>query len=170
VTRRIAITLLLLVSPLLVALVFSYELIKVDFTSFMEDQPGVSYQEVAAVPAPAGAVPRGGLSASTARGVPVNPVVADDVSLQRGKILFNINCTVCHGEGGKGDGPMAEKFDDPKPVDLTSAKAQALEDGEIFLTISRGFGTMMPMSENLTPRERWDVVNYVRQLAGGAGR
>ncbi len=169
-TKRIAITLALFAIPLFAGLLFTYELVKVEFPSFMEDQPGVSYQEAAAIPEVSGVVPRGGLSASTAGGVPNNPVAPDAVSLQRGAILFNIHCVVCHGENGAGDGPIADKFDDPKPAELAGTRVTSLEDGEVFLEISRGFGTMMPMSENLTARERWDVVNYVRQLPATASK
>jgi len=37
-------------------------------------------------------------------------------------------------------------------------------DGSVYLTIAQGFGQMPSLAENLTPRERWDVVNYVRTL------
>ncbi len=169
-TRRIVITLVLLVTPFVLGLMFTYELIKVDFTSFMEDQPGVNYQEQAPIPAPAGVVPVGGKGAYVTRGVPTNPIPVDEVSLQRGAILYNIHCAVCHGDTGQGDGPMAEKFEKPKPADLNSTHATSLQDGEVYLVISRGFGTMPPLSENLTARERWDVVNYVRQLSASASQ
>ncbi|NOZ05642.1 MAG: cytochrome c [Chloroflexi bacterium] len=169
-TRRIIITLVLLITPLVLGLIFTYELVKVDFTSFMEDQPGVSYQEKASIQAPVGAVPVGGKSVYVTRGVPTNPIPADEVSLQRGAVLYNINCALCHGDTGQGDGPIGEKFEKPKPANLTGTRVTSLQDGEVYLEISRGFGTMPPMSENLTARERWDVVNYVRQLSASASQ
>jgi hypothetical protein len=52
-----------------------------------------------------------------------------------------------------------------KPADLTGPVVRALSDGAIFLTISNGkLPFMVPMNENLTVRERWDVVNYLRTL------
>ena len=52
-----------------------------------------------------------------------------------------------------------------KPADLTGLPVQSLSDGGIFLTISNGIQGKMPaLNENLTVRERWDVVNYVRTL------
>jgi mono/diheme cytochrome c family protein len=40
-----------------------------------------------------------------------------------------------------------------------------MSDGTIYITISQGYGTMPPLRENLNPRERWDVVNYVKTLS-----
>lgn len=37
---------------------------------------------------------------------------------ERGKLLYRIHCASCHGEGGTGDGPMAELLRVPPP-DLT---------------------------------------------------
>ncbi len=169
-TRRIIITLVLLVAPLVLGLMFTYELVRVDFTSFMEDQPGTNYQENATIPEVVGVVPVGGKGVYVTRGVPANPIPADEVSLQRGSVLFNIHCALCHGETGQGDGPVAENFEKPKPANLTGTRVTSLRDGEVYLEISRGFGTMGPMSENLTARERWDVVNYVRQLSASASQ
>ena len=51
------------------------------------------------------------------------------------------------------------------PADLTSPVVRSLSDGAIFLTISNGkLPYMVPLNENLTVRERWDVVNYLRTL------
>jgi mono/diheme cytochrome c family protein len=41
---------------------------------------------------------------------------------------------------------------------------QARSDQHIFLVLTRGWGLMPSMAENLSPVERWDVVNYVRSL------
>ena len=52
-----------------------------------------------------------------------------------------------------------------KPADLTNPAVQFLSDGAIFLTITNGIPGFMPaLNENLTVRERWDVVNFVRTL------
>jgi mono/diheme cytochrome c family protein len=94
---------------------------------------------------------------------PVNPVLADEVSLQRGAILYGIHCQVCHGAQGHGDGPLARYFD-RTPQNLTGPQITAEFDGSVYLTIAQGFGQMPSLAENLTPRERWDVINYVRTL------
>ena len=97
--------------------------------------------------------------------LPANPIKADDASLTRGKELFTINCQLCHGATGEGEGPVAPFLIKYKPANLTSPLIKAFTDGQIFMTITNGVPDRMPpFNENLTVTERWDVVNYVRTL------
>ena len=145
-------------------LLFSYDVIKVDWVAFMEIQPSFKPMEKP-LPVPALSIPVEGPAYISSLGPPANPVPADDASIARGAELFQIHCTACHGTGGKGDGPVAPFLQNKKPVDLTGPIATALNDGAIFLTVSNGTpGGMPALNENLTVRERWDVVNYVRTL------
>jgi mono/diheme cytochrome c family protein len=100
-----------------------------------------------------------------ALGAPANPVEADTASLARGAELYAVHCKMCHGEAGKGNGTIAPFLINYKPADLTSDLIKSKTDGSIFLTISNGVDGRMPaLNENLTVRERWDVVNYIRAL------
>jgi mono/diheme cytochrome c family protein len=90
--------------------------------------------------------------------VPANPN-----SLQRGRVLSDINCALCHGPKGDGNGGLSGFFN-PKPFNLTGAQVQALSDQQFFTVISNGFGVMPPLHENLDVEQRWDVVNWVRTL------
>jgi mono/diheme cytochrome c family protein len=97
-------------------------------------------------------------------GAPVNPVEADGVSVERGARLYDINCSFCHGSAGMGDGVIGTFFT-YKPADLTAARVQDKSDGAIFMVISNGVAERMPaLNENLTVRDRWDVVNFIRTL------
>jgi mono/diheme cytochrome c family protein len=96
-------------------------------------------------------------------GAPVNPVEADEVSLERGELLYGVNCALCHGESGQWNGSIAQLLAKKKPTDLTSDVVQVKSDGSFFLVISNGVPETMPaLNENLTVRDRWDVVNFVR--------
>jgi mono/diheme cytochrome c family protein len=148
--------------PFLIVLLFTFEVIKIPFTTDMGNQSSVGYQEGPRILPPDGAVPVQGLSV-IAEEFPVNPVPADEVSLQRGRILYDIYCQLCHGALGHGDGPLAQFFD-RTPQNLTSPQITAEFDGSVYLTVVQGFGQMLSLAEDLTPRERWDVVNYVRTL------
>ncbi len=89
-----------------------------------------------------------------------NPIPATAASINTGKQLFMIYCTPCHGTSGTGNGTVGEKLS-VRPFDLTSEGVQALPDGFIFgyLTFR---GTVMPSYANdLSPTERWHVVNYL---------
>lgn len=152
----------LVLTPFIIGILFTYEIIRVPFSTDMAEQISVGYQEGPRLQPPVGAVPIQGLSVIPEE-FPVNPIIPDDTSLQRGEILYLIHCEVCHGPNGHGDGPLASFFD-RTPQNLTGPQITAEFDGSVYLTIVQGFGQMPALSENLTSRERWDVVNYVRTL------
>jgi mono/diheme cytochrome c family protein len=152
----------IVLTPFVVGLLFTFEVIKLPFPTDMADQVSVAYQEGPRGLPAEGAVPVQGLSVVPEE-FPTNPIPADEVSLQRGAILYGIHCQLCHGDQGHGDGPLADRFE-RTPENLTGPTIAAEFDGAVYLTISQGFGQMPSLSENLTPRERWDVVNYVRTL------
>jgi mono/diheme cytochrome c family protein len=142
---------------------WAYDVVKIDFISFMEIQPSFDVQEKP-LPVPARSIPVEGPAFIPNMGAPNNPVPADDVSISRGKTLFTINCIMCHGETGEGNGPIGALIAN-KPANLTSIITQSKTDGALFLTITNGVeGKMPPMVENLTVRDRWDVINYIRTL------
>ena len=165
-----------LVALVTVLMIFSYDVIKIDWIVFMEIQPSYGTQEEPRA-VPARSIPVEG--AAYLPGVePGNPVAADEVSVSRGAQLFSVNCSQCHGIDGKGNGTIAAFLVKKKPADLTGAAAQSLSDGQIFMTITNGVfkaenslfpdvefsGQCPPLNENLSVHERWDVVNYVRTL------
>jgi mono/diheme cytochrome c family protein len=145
-------------------MLFSYDIIKIEWVSFMEIQPAFKAMEHP-LPVPARSIPIEGPVSIPNLGAPENLVRADGVSLARAGELYSINCQMCHGETGKGTGAIAA-FLTNKPADLTGALVQNKSDGALFLSISNGVpGRMPPMNENLTVRDRWDLINYIRTLA-----
>ena len=96
-----------------------------------------------------------------------NPFANDrsEAFLQRGKIHFGNFCMVCHGDLGKGDGPVAAKWQGPKIPSLMTDKIRGYGDGRIFHIITEGQGIMNPYIHQLPNEEdRWAVVNYIRSL------
>ena len=150
----------LLLAPFILGLLFTYQVIRIPFQSDMADSPAVGYLEGPRLGPPAGAVPIQG-EAAIPEEFPMNPIPSDLTSLQRGQVLYQVHCALCHGEQGWGDGPLAGYFA-RTPENLTGTKTAAEFDGSVFLAIQQGFGEMPSLSENLTVRERWDVVNYIR--------
>lgn len=165
--RRVVMTLAVIAAPLLFGLLFSYDVIKINWTSTMEDQASVDYQQGPRKSAPAESVRFDGPSLAKTGELPTNPVPADAVSLERGRILYERNCALCHGAGGLGDGAIT-RFWKPEmrpPANLTEARFATMSEGTVYLTISQGYGAMPPLNENLNVRERWDVVNYMLTLS-----
>jgi len=143
----------------------AFDIIKFDFIGFMEIQPAFNAMEKP-LPVPENSIPIEGAAYIPGLGAPDNPIEADDVSIERGRVLFSVNCTQCHGMTGEGNGPIAPFLVNKKPANLTSQVTQDKSDGTLFLTISSGVpGAMPALNENLSVRDRWDVVNYLRTLA-----
>jgi mono/diheme cytochrome c family protein len=165
--RRVIITLIIVSIPLVIGLIFTYDVIKVNWRSNMEVQASVKAQEAPRRWAPVESVRFDGSSLPNNGQLPSNPVPADAVSLQRGQLLFETDCAPCHGSDGQGDGLITQhwKADAKKPANLTEPRMTEQSDGALYLTISQGYGAMPPLNENLNVRERWDVVNYVRSLS-----
>ena len=166
-TKRLLLIVGILLVPLIVGLLFTYEIIKVDWVSFMEIQPSYQPQEDPLL-LPSGSIPIEGAAYIPGLGAPVNPVPSDKVSLSRGQEFYNIACALCHGADGKGNGPFAVFLNPTKPANILDDDIKSESDGAIFMTITSGIpGSMPSMRENLPDaHSRWDVVNYVRVLQG----
>ena len=162
--KRLLMIFVVVALGLSVLMLFSFDVIKLEWVSFMEIQPSFRPMEHP-LPPPEHSIPIEGPIAIPGLGAPDNPTPADEASLARGKELFTINSQMCHGLTGQGNGQIAPFLINFKPANLTSEVVQSKSDGSIFLTISNGLEGRMPaLNENLTVSERWDVVNYVRTL------
>ena len=101
-----------------------------------------------------------------------NPVPPTLASLQRGQELYSRTCTTCHGPEGKGNGPVAGPpfgtgpFGMVLPIGGPGSIARVYSDGHIYTTISLGRGRM-PNYARISPEDRWNIVNYVRELNDG---
>ena len=147
-----------------VMLLFTYDIIKIEWPSFMEIQPSYRPMENP-LPVPERSIPIEGPVAIPGMLPPENPIEADEDSITRGAELYTIHCQMCHGQTAEGNGPIAPFLVANKPANLTSPIVQSKSDGSIFLTITNGVeGKMPPLNENLTVPERWDLVNYLRTL------
>ena len=147
-----------------IILVFTYDVIKIDWPSFMEIQPSYKQMEDP-LPPPERSIPVEGAIAIPNMGAPENPTIADEASVARGAELFALNCQMCHGPKGEGNGTVAPFLIKYKPANLTTDVVQSKSDGSMFLTISNGLDGRMPaLNENLTVSERWDVGNFLRTL------
>lgn len=93
-----------------------------------------------------------------------NPVAATPKAVRRGRIVFNNNCTMCHGKAGHGDGMQARTLS-KKPANLASDAVQSQSDGALFWKIRQGRGDMPSTRNSMNDKDRWAVVNYLRSLA-----
>ena len=94
---------------------------------------------------------------------------AQSTSYNSGEHLFTVNCSMCHGPTGKGDGPVLQtlmsKYDYEPLVDpdLTSAAVVALQRQGMMGYMSSGIVVMPSFTKLLTPEEMDSIVNYVME-------
>lgn len=95
-----------------------------------------------------------------------NPIPNTAESIERGRDRFDIYCSVCHGESGAGDGPVATVF--PGVPSIVAARPQGYTDGYLYAIIRQGRGLMPEYGSRIRPEDRWHIVNYLRVLQGTA--
>jgi mono/diheme cytochrome c family protein len=94
-----------------------------------------------------------------------NPVPLTPAILAKGRELYKAKCQRCHGPGGEGNGPDAER-DDP-PGDLTDgSRASRNPDGVMFYKIWNGRSKpkMPAFKTDISRDDAWTVVHYVKTL------
>lgn len=93
-----------------------------------------------------------------------NPFRADDLPRrQRGAQVYAQQCVVCHGAGGKGDGPVSLRGV-PPPASLIAEKAVKMKDGQLFHVITYGQVNMASYAAQVERDDRWAVILHIRQL------
>jgi mono/diheme cytochrome c family protein len=94
-----------------------------------------------------------------------SPFLPTDDVLARGKLIFTTFCIGCHGAMGKGDGQLYSSGLYPlKPREISGVATSKLKDGEIYHTITLGFGSMGAHGAQIRSDDRWKLVLYVREL------
>jgi mono/diheme cytochrome c family protein len=123
---------------------------------------------------PPGTVPvTGGEADWSAEWAVANTTTADrlknptsGVATARGDTLYHTFCAVCHGVAGAGDGPVGPKVAAPS---LLTVRARGYTEGYLYSILRYGRGIMGKYGDKITDQDdRWQVVNYVRQLQAAA--
>lgn len=95
----------------------------------------------------------------------INPVLSTSEFVMKGKEVYSAFCIGCHGITGDGSGNLYTSGLYPlKPRSLISEEAVKLKDGEIFHSVTLGFGSMGAHGAQIRPDDRWKLILYVRSL------
>ena len=102
----------------------------------------------------------GRMGAQWGTGIPfeVTPAI-----MERGRQRYTINCAVCHGATGLGNG-ITSKYGLNSIANLHQQRIRDMADGEIFNTITWGKNTMMGYGSNIQVPDRWAIICYLRAL------
>lgn len=95
--------------------------------------------------------------------------VASDPLLAQGRSIYVERCVGCHGELGRGDGPLAPTLNGPPPGDLTDDDWKHGDSPDQVLGVIRQgvMGTSMPGFRGIYPDDELvGLAAYVYHLAG----
>jgi cytochrome c oxidase cbb3-type subunit 2 len=108
---------------------------------------------------------------------PGQPLPSTAQSLARGKDVYaQLQCGVCHGERGKGDGPSSKTLvdDDGRPIAVRDFTTGVFRGGgerkELYYRFTTGLdGSPMPaFADNASDPDRWALVDFVKSLESPA--
>lgn len=103
-----------------------------------------------------------------------NPLKITTAGLLEGKLLYDINCGICHGDKGDGAGYLVR---DPnpatgdeggkypvQPANFLLEEFLAASNGRYYHAIEYGKNLMGSYKDKLSYEERWNVIHYIRSL------
>ena len=82
--------------------------------------------------------------------------------LEKGKVLFETFCSVCHGLDGQSGHTLGPNF--PTPPVIVHPTYRERKDGFFFYRITFGTSVMPGYGHATLPEERWMIVKYLRTL------
>jgi mono/diheme cytochrome c family protein len=96
-----------------------------------------------------------------------SPVSQGLAVLKRGEFVFENYCATCHGPGGLGNGPVAQRGF-PPPPSLLADKTRKMKDGQLFHLLTYGQNNMPSYASQTSREDRWNVIAYLRSLQASA--
>ena len=101
-----------------------------------------------------------------------SPLATTADTLELGALVFRQNCSMCHGMTGDGDGYVGLAFTPypaPVPPAIDDERIQSLTPGEVYASVSNGFGFMPAFQGLLTEADRWAIVALLEANDGDRG-
>ena len=98
-----------------------------------------------------------------------NPFPITDRGLATGENLYNINCGICHGEKGDGNGWLVDEANanavyPAAPANFLNDEFSAASNGRYYHAIYYGKNVMGGYTDKLSYEERWQVIHHIRAL------
>jgi len=91
------------------------------------------------------------------------PFEIDEQVLARGEERYNIFCAPCHDAAGTGRGMIVQRGYRPPPS-LHDERLRNAPAGHFFDVMTNGFGAMPDYRSQVSARDRWNIVAYIRAL------
>ncbi|WP_341654584.1 cytochrome c [Blattabacterium cuenoti] len=84
-----------------------------------------------------------------------------EITIKKGKNLYQINCSICHGKNGDGQGELVKN---EKIFGIPNYKDRDLTIGSVYYVITYGKNNMNSYASQLNEIDRWRVSEYVMFL------
>lgn len=91
------------------------------------------------------------------------PLKLDRELLERGRQRYGIYCAPCHGFVGDGKGIIVQRGFHPA-ASFETERLRNVPAGHIFDVMTHGFGPMPSFKAQITSRDRWAIIAYIRVL------
>ncbi|MEO6681965.1 MAG: cytochrome c [Ginsengibacter sp.] len=82
--------------------------------------------------------------------------------------LYNIYCGICHGAKMDAQGPLGTGGKIPAIANLTLKQYVDMPEGTMFHAITYGKGNMGSYASQLSRKQRWEVIHYVKSVQNGS--
>ena len=96
----------------------------------------------------------------------ISPLVTNQANIEAGEKVYTAMCTQCHGVEGKGDGALSVNGHIAGIPSYTD-KLKDLPEGKMYHTLTWGKGLMGSHASQLSQRQRWEVIEYIKVLQQG---
>jgi mono/diheme cytochrome c family protein len=106
-----------------------------------------------------------------------SPLNADStgakIDMKEAERLYLIYCGICHGDKLDGNGPLWKGGDGPFPAapkNFMDDAMKAMTEGTMFHSVTYGKGQMGSYASQISTKQRWEVIAYIKSKQGGAGK
>lgn len=93
---------------------------------------------------------------------------ATEEDFKKGKEVYEQLCIMCHGSNGEGKGTVPTKSENypavPSYKSATGTGLKNLPEGKMFHTLTYGKNAMGSYASQATPRQRWEVIAYIKHF------
>ncbi len=91
----------------------------------------------------------------------------NDKNISQGKELYEIYCSVCHGDKGDGMGILAQR---EKFLGIPAYTDRDITPGSIYHVLMYGINAMGSHAGQVNEEERWQIAQYVMKLREEASK
>ena len=96
----------------------------------------------------------------------MSPLMTTKAHIEKGMEIYTQMCSQCHGEEGKGDGALSRNGH-IAGIPSYADKLKDLPVGKMYHTLTYGKGLMGSHASQLSQKDRWLVIEYIKVLQQG---